>query len=286
MSEIDKGVLIYNEWFDAMENLNPKDFKAFIYAMYNYQIHDVPPPEFKGMSAMMSSMIFPYIKRRKKQAAIGKLGAEARLARASEPSRSASRSPAPLSTKYSSGSPFAAPSIAPSTASSIASSIAPSTAPSTASCQSIVENSIEENKIAEHILEERSIPCSSQGDSAEAQISEANAPDTDALALADKQGGYGIYKNVFLSTEEYALIKNTIKDAEKYIDNFSVKLYSKGYRYPNHAKAILEWWAKDSRLPSSHDGASFVPDVTPTSEHSSFDTDEFFEAAVRRSLGG
>ena len=81
MSEIDKGVLIYNEWFDAMENLSPKDFKAFIYAMYNYQIHNVTPPEFKGKSAIMSSVIFPYIKRRKQQAQRGKLGAEAKASR-------------------------------------------------------------------------------------------------------------------------------------------------------------------------------------------------------------
>ena len=271
MSETDKGVLIYTEWFDAMENLSPKDFKAFIYAMYNYQIHDVPPPEFKGKSAMISSVVFPYIKRRKQQSARGKLGVEAKATRLYRITKSAP--PPPSSQAVSGGA------ILPSTASSQASS----TVDSTASSQRIEENSVAENRIAENNLAERSVCEPSPALAASAKADEA-APIS--LALAEKQKGYGVYGNVFLSTEEYLLIKNTIDDAEKYIDNFSAKLYAKGYRYPNHAQAILDWWKKDSRLPK--DGGSAAVSPTPGGSFDaggSFETDRFFEAAVKRSLG-
>ena len=279
MSETDKGVLIYTEWFDAMENLSPKDFKAFIYAMYNYQIHDVPPPEFKGKSAMISSVVFPYIKRRKQQSARGKLGVEATATRLYRSTQSA---PPPPSSQMISGGAIL-PSTASSQASSTVDSTASSTVDSTASSQRIEENSVAENRIAENNLEERSVYEPSAALAASAEEHEV-APIS--LALAEKQKGYGVYGNVFLSTEEYLLIKNTIDDAEKYIDNFSAKLYAKGYRYPNHAQAILDWWKKDSRLPK--DGGSAT--VSPTTSGSfdaggSFETDRFFEAAVKRSLG-
>ena len=295
MSETDKGVLIYNEWFDAMENLSPKDFKAMIYAMYNYQIHDIPPPEFKGKSAMMSSVIFPYIKRRKQQSERGKLGAEAKASRIYRASREAMPPPSPQEIERDENS-------TPS-ASSDASSGASSDASSGASSQRIVKKSVEENKIAENNLKERSVSEPSTGDTPPAPSASPDADDEEALMLAlapvEKQKGYGVYGNVFLSTSEYLLIKNTIDDAEKYIDNFSAKLYAKGYRYPNHAQAILDWWKKDSRLPG--DGGNTLAKAIPsgacvsgggmppsgkTASGGSFDTDSFFEAAVKRSLGG
>ena len=295
MSETDKGVLIYNEWFDAMENLSPKDFKAMIYAMYNYQIHDIPPPEFKGKSAIMSSVIFPYIKRRKQQSERGKLGAEAKASRIYRASREAMPPPSPQEIERDENS-------IPS-ASSGASSDASRGASSDASSQRIVKKSVEENKIAENNLKERSVSEPSTGDTPPAPSASPDADDEEALTLAlapvEKQKGYGVYGNVFLSTSEYLLIKNTIDDAEKYIDNFSAKLYAKGYRYPNHAQAILDWWKKDSRLPG--DGGSAAVSPTPGGSFGSsgaktapsgsfgsggsFDTDSFFEAAVKRSLG-
>lgn len=299
MSEIDKGVLIYNEWFDAMKNLNPKDFKALILAMYDYQIHDVPPPEFKGKSSIVSSMIFSYVKRRKQQAARGKLGAESRANRASAIKKDEVSPPASPTFDIH----FFSPSTAMSTAASTDKENAPSGGSSgecggvqiTATSQSIEENSVEENKITENNLAERSVvyptlcggtpPARSelgaQMPSAPSEIG-AEAPTSNALANGEKQKGYGIYQNVFLSNSEYLLIKNTVDNAEKYIDNFSAKLYSKGYRYPNHAQAILDWWKKDSRLPKETD-----TDTSPKSppSYGSFDTDRFFEAALKRSLG-
>ena len=54
MSNTDKGVLIFNEWFDAMENLSANDFKTLMCAVYHYQIHGKKPPVFKGKAAFVA----------------------------------------------------------------------------------------------------------------------------------------------------------------------------------------------------------------------------------------
>ena len=78
MSDITKGVLIYNEWFEAMRALDPDNFKKIVLAVYDFQIHDIPPPEFDGVALAIASIIFPYIERRKQKAENGRLGAAAR----------------------------------------------------------------------------------------------------------------------------------------------------------------------------------------------------------------
>jgi hypothetical protein len=78
MGKTDKGVLIFDEWFEAMTCLSTKDFKALIYAMYRLQRFDEEPPVFKGKAALLGRMIFPYIKRRTESAKSGKKGAAIR----------------------------------------------------------------------------------------------------------------------------------------------------------------------------------------------------------------
>ena len=80
-SDISKGVLIFNEWFDAMERLSAKDYKALMIAIYNAQINNIPPPEFTGRTKMVATIIFPCIERRKSQSERGLASAAARLAR-------------------------------------------------------------------------------------------------------------------------------------------------------------------------------------------------------------
>lgn len=256
MSETDKGVLIYNEWFEAMENLSAKDYKSLLSAVYRYQILNVPPPEFKGKAQILASVIFPYIERRKKQAERGKRGVEVRLGKA-----------------------YPNTALASSEALSKASSEALSEALSEASSQSIKENSIEENSTEKNNENKNSIDLNQ-----DARIStDALAAEKGNLPIEKKAAvgsGFGKYGNVYLSTEEYLAIKSAIPDADRYIDTFSQKLYTKGYRYPDHAAAILEWWKRDSKLASRHD----TPDEPPPPQ-GSFDTDEFFSAAVKRSLG-
>ena len=85
----------------------------------------------------------------------------------------------------------------------------------------------------------------------------------------------GKYSNVILTEDEYRAVCAMIPDADAYIDRFSEKLASRGYRYDDHYAAIMSWWQEDKKK----DGRSVRNDV-----HSggSFDTDDFFEAACRR----
>ena len=78
MGQTDKGVLIFGEWFEAMNRLTPKDYKSLMNAIYRYQLLGENPPEFKGKAGMISSMIFPCIKRRLAMAWAGRKGSSAR----------------------------------------------------------------------------------------------------------------------------------------------------------------------------------------------------------------
>ena len=81
MSDISKGVLIYNEWFESMEVLPSDEYKALVNAIYHLQIHNLPPPEFTGIAKAIAAIVFPYIERRKKQSEFGRAGANARISR-------------------------------------------------------------------------------------------------------------------------------------------------------------------------------------------------------------
>ena len=78
MSQTDKGVLIFEEWFKAMDKLGANEYKKLMHAIYRYQLCGEEPPEFKGKSAIVADMIFPYITRRLAQARGGKRSAEKR----------------------------------------------------------------------------------------------------------------------------------------------------------------------------------------------------------------
>ena len=99
----------------------------------------------------------------------------------------------------------------------------------------------------------------------------------------------GKNKNVMLTDEEYADLVQRIPVADEFIDHFSDKLKSRGYRYDSHYKAILEWWASDgSRFlqkakdpPKERKKKPFEPTLG-----NSFDTDDFFQAALEKSMRG
>lgn len=286
MSETDKGVLIYSEWFRALDKLSAKDYKAVLSAAYRYQILGQKPPEFSGKAEIVASIIFPYIERRIKQTERGRMGGAARVARLRNSDRCTAKEDAEDHVKVI------------ETDSSHASSQASSHASSQASSQRIEENSIKENSIEEYKIKENTADADARVGNVEPLSRLDDAEDAEGIARAEREkedlfeengdgserlqegrSGYGTYKNVRLSTEEYLKIKRKIKNADRYIDTFSQKLYTKGYRYPDHAKAILDWWKRDCEIEKRSE---------PTEENlpeGSFDTDEFFAAAVRRSLG-
>ena len=84
MSNTDKGVLMFNEWLDAMNELTPKDYKQMMTAIYRYQMKGEQPPEFKGKARIIATMVFPYVKRRIAQANGGKKAMAARRERLSD----------------------------------------------------------------------------------------------------------------------------------------------------------------------------------------------------------
>ncbi len=89
-------------------------------------------------------------------------------------------------------------------------------------------------------------------------------------------GRYGRFENVMLTRAEHdQLIEIYGKSCgEELIESFSMKLKSKGYKYDDHYSTILLWAQKDGKKP-----------VAEANSGGSFDTDEFFEAALRRARG-
>ena len=78
---------------------------------------------------------------------------------------------------------------------------------------------------------------------------------------------YGEYKNVLLSDEEYEKVKAEFPgNYETQIEKLSEYIAKKGDKYKSHL-AVIRSWAREEQAESA-------------SENSSFDTDDFFEAAV------
>lgn len=80
MSQTEKGVLIFSEWFEAMKDLKVTEFKSMMYAIYRLQIFGEEPPEFQGKAGIIAAFIFPMIKRRMELSEYGSRGAAKRLA--------------------------------------------------------------------------------------------------------------------------------------------------------------------------------------------------------------
>ena len=85
----------------------------------------------------------------------------------------------------------------------------------------------------------------------------------------------GTHQNVVLTDDQYRAICNEIPDADAYIDRFSDRIAEKGYRYDDHYKAIMSWWAQDK-------GKAQGKGRKTGKKGGSFDVDDFFEAAVNR----
>lgn len=90
-------------------------------------------------------------------------------------------------------------------------------------------------------------------------------------AHAREKKAFGQFENVMLTEEEYEALKKKIPDADHRIEIFSCKLKAKGYRYEDHFATILLWFAEEKNQSKTTKG--------------SFDIDDFFEAALRRTYG-
>ncbi len=68
------GFFFFSDWEKGMRKLTGKDFKKLFWALYDFQLNDIKPPEFKGDVDILASLIIPQIKRRKDKARAGSLG--------------------------------------------------------------------------------------------------------------------------------------------------------------------------------------------------------------------
>lgn len=111
-----------------------------------------------------------------------------------------------------------------------------------------------ENKIKENKIDKR------ESDSASAQTL---APETDTDLM-------GFYKNVRLSDDEKASLQERFPmDWEKRIERLSKYMADSGKTYASHFDTIIRWSEQDKPKQKT--------------QYGSFDTDEFFEAALKKS---
>lgn len=83
---------------------------------------------------------------------------------------------------------------------------------------------------------------------------------------------YGRFKNVILSDEEYAKLKQTYPDHyDDRIERFSEYMDKTGKNYKHHFKTIMDWAKQDNVS-------------TEQAKPKSYDLDEFFEAAVKKGV--
>lgn len=266
----EKGFLLFYDWFKYIENMSHRDAHMLINALVRYQTDGIEPPEFSPKIRGVAGMMFDQLRRRMEASEYGKKGRAIQLGRTeAEP--------------YRSGTPAAPPTATPA-----------------------AQDEYEDRDEYEYSDRDR------DGDrdknktftlkESETRPRERGLCDTlscrDAAGAAnslsekeeeeevERRYAYGTHKNVYLTEGEYGLIKRTIPDAEGYINAFSEKLYSKGYQYRDHYAAIMSWWQSDKDLPPrpARQNAYSAPE-TSSGHQGSFDTDSFFEAAVRRALG-
>ena len=66
------------------------------------------------------------------------------------------------------------------------------------------------------------------------------------VTKASQKKSYGSKKNVFLTDEEFAKLHERFLDADQKIENLSLGIASKGYKYKDHYATILNWARRDS----------------------------------------
>lgn len=108
--------------------------------------------------------------------------------------------------------------------------------------------------------------------STQSKVKESKEKNTHSIARARAKNG-----NIYLTDDEYKQLRSSgIPDS--YLDYFSDRVQENGYTYKSFYAAILKWWAVDSK--------KHPWNGTSGKELSSFDTDDFFETAVRRPFKG
>ena len=279
----DKGLLFFYDWVPHFERLSAKDFKMLFLAMCYYQSANVIPPEFPDRLKTIAGFVFSQLDRRKYLSEIGKKGAESRYGKESEPMAGHKGA-----NSYGNGRAMA--SVMALDREKTKNKTYTMTERETKAANGAAENggsadTLSESEKGVFEKENGGFMGSLSESEKEDFLEEREASERDKALSAEDKYGYGTHKNVYLSNGEYLSLRRKIPDADGYIDRFSEKLKNKGYRYPNHFAAIMRWWEQDKHLELN--GSPTYPPrrAAEESHYGSFDTDSFFEAAVRRSLG-
>lgn len=117
----------------------------------------------------------------------------------------------------------------------------------------------------------------------EASTSFRERADVRAPAREEKNGknSFGEFENVLMTDSEYeAICKRFGKNAQGLINNLSRKMKSKGYKFEDHYATLILWAESDGIGDGGENGEvrKKLEDI-----EKSYDTDEFFEASLKRS---
>ena len=116
----------------------------------------------------------------------------------------------------------------------------------------------------------------------EMQQSKEKSKDKDIFSLSNAHAR-GKHQNVILTDKQVRELEERGVPPD-YIDHFSEKLHDRHYTYPDHFSAILDWWKDDKKGWTAKRAKKEAP-LGEGAAPSNFDTDEFFDAAVKRSYG-
>ncbi len=303
------GFLLFYDWFDLFYDLSPKHYKMLMNAMVFYQRYGTPPPEFPDKIKKIANLIFTQLDRRIANSENGRLGGEAkaRAQMSSLPPLAAAGAAAGAASmayrrdkeetkksqeekkqdnKYllSDESAYLCGSYEPQIANG-------KLQMANGKLQMGNEDAEARGEIANGKLQmgnEDAEARGARGEMGNGKLQMGNGK----LQIENEDIGlrtYGIHNNVFLTEGEYNMLRRDIPNADEYINTFSDKLVKKGYRYRDHYIAIRTWWERDRQYLNSasvqvnneHIGLS--QEASNGAKNSTFETDSFFEAALRRS---
>ena len=142
---------------------------------------------------------------------------------------------------------------------------------------SITDSSVDGTAVSSAIDPRASIRASTSN---EASTSFRERADVHAPAREEKNGKncFGEFENVLMTDSEYEAICTRFgKNAQGLINNLSRKMKSKGYKFEDHYATLILWAESDGISGDGENGGS------GESIEKSYDTDEFFEASLKRS---
>lgn len=92
----------------------------------------------------------------------------------------------------------------------------------------------------------RNIPTTTASPSATATATATAAGASTTGAENPARAAYGLYKNVFLTVEEYTALQRDVSDLNKTIDKLSMHIKSTGRTYASHEATVRKWAMEDA----------------------------------------